>query len=86
MSGYTQADPRHVLEALGPAKVKALLSQQLLVWHLIQPAHAWLTELDEKEKADATHEGVKPGSDVSEHQDGSGGREAAEASGGDRLP
>jgi len=66
---YTDADNRKVLEVIGPARVKHLLGQSLLVHHLIQPAHAWLTELDEKEAADAARERDKQERDVIEHQD-----------------
>lgn len=39
---------RATLEAMGEAKVRHMLSQQLMVHHLIVPAHEWLTELDQR--------------------------------------
>lgn len=39
---------RTTLEAMGEAKVRHLLSQQLMVHHMIVPAHEWLTELDQQ--------------------------------------
>ena len=42
---------RAQLEAMGSAKVKHLLSQQLLVHHLVVPAFAWLAEKEAENAA-----------------------------------
>jgi len=65
MSGTLRdlGETRATLVVLGEARVRHLLAQQLLVHHLIVPAHEWLTELDaerdkkKQEEADAAVEG-----------------------------
>jgi hypothetical protein len=53
MSFRDDAQIRSQLEAIGPARVRHLLSQQLLVHHLVKPAFDWLAELDAEEAANA---------------------------------
>ena len=50
----TDEEKRKALEELGEKRVRHLLSQSMMVHHLIVPAYGWLDELDakrEKEKA-----------------------------------
>ena len=37
-----------VLETMGEAKVRFAIENGMLVWHLVQPAHEWLAEIDRK--------------------------------------
>lgn len=67
------ADPatvRATLEAMGERSVRRALDGGMMVWHLVQPAHAWIEELDQaREAKDATHERQQQGSDAVEHKD-----------------
>jgi hypothetical protein len=54
-------DKRATLEAMGAARVRALLDQGRLVHHLNEPAMQWLAELDAKKgKPDAAEPEDQP--------------------------
>jgi hypothetical protein len=79
---------RRTLMDVGEARVKMLLENGMMVQHMIPHAIAYLEEMAgvrKKEKEDAAVKGDEPIGHVAEHQDGSGGREAAEASGRDSV-
>ena len=85
----TEGDAKRLnLMALGEVKVRHLLSQQLMVHHMIQPAHAWLDELDakRKEEADAIDQGQQPSGDFLEHRGDDQERPSARTGEGSSLP
>ena len=56
IAGRSDSELRATLVAMGEDRVRHLLKQQMMVHHLIVPAHEWLTELDAaREKDNASH-------------------------------
>lgn len=51
----TDTEARATLEAIGEKRLRHLLSQGMLVSHLMQPAYAWLDELDKAQQGKDGH-------------------------------
>jgi hypothetical protein len=83
---------RGLLEAMGETKVRMALEQGVLVWHLHEPALAWLGELNDakaakaKEKQGAADQGEKRSDDLGEHQGDDRRGSSAEAGGSGGIP